>query len=1313
MIAKKYLSSSLLLASALLVLPSLRATLPDSSSANLTVGFASGGTVTPGVVGSTLTITSTAPTTVLNWGNFWDGTAEGGTSAPTDTIHYTLPLATSSLLNVVAGTGTTAATTIAGSITSNGKIFLLNPNGITIGATGIINTAGFYASSVPENISYFEQNGNLQVFTTTPQVAATTGAITVTNGASITTAGSTGDLRLAANGVTLQGGTIAGNVYVVDLGAASPVGVSIGTVATEIVSGVGNNLTITAHSAPVTLSATGGTTVPGNLVITSGGGLVNLAQTGATAVTGTSSITTTGNTNGNVTTGTGTFTSGATTVVTGTGASASDGTVNIGGLSLGTNPITVTGGATTLTDTTDATLTLGNLTLSGNLAVTTTGNLTTQNFGSTAATPATLVQTGTGLTVALTADSASAGSKTLTFNGTGAENFTTLAMPGATESATITTTGNLSLNTGGSISIGTLSLATTAGTITEGASTNLRDATLTLNAPTVTLNSATNAANTLVLLGGGTGGISFTETNGVPLVIGNGTAATGNVSITNLNGGAGATSISLGATNTDVLSFGGNLSLNLSAAIAPASEQILTAAGTISVTGNTTITSTGQAVAAANNSVTLGTSGGTDTFTGPISTTINNTGGPITYFGSSALILGATNTGNATSALSVTSSVTGTGNTAISNPSGIVTNAGATILAAGTIVAPSNIQIGGTSNPAALAGAVTLTTANNFSLTNSVATHIAATTNPVVGQTSITQSGTGAASAVTISGSLANLSIADTAAAPTGNVAVTIPTGNVALSNWTVNGTGVTAAVTVTNGSITLGSGINDSNLSTTTFTATGANAAIADTASSPVSIYGAVTFNSDGPINVSNNTSSSLGGITLNATTTGVAANNSNITYTEGSGVNLQGISVPATYTGIVAVTSVNSIILETAASVLTLPTTSTLTLTANSANGALFLNAVGATNAIQAPISLTTTGNSSYVAELTAGKTLALGSIAVSAGTFSADTSATAAIPIVEGAGATVVVSGATTLTTQGGAITVNQSGNKYGSLAVDTTVAAAPAGANVTIKEFDTAMIKSINTGTAGNLTLTSETGGLTETGNTGVFVGGATTLAAPVGPITFNATGNDFNGSAATPGSVTITTNGAAGITDKDAITQLGGGTNVAGNLTVTNVTASNNGVIKDNGSSGNVTVGGTLFLITPTFGTGHINFTGLNNSIAALEVKTGTGTTTFYDNVNLVLEPGTIVAGPATIASGGAITTAVGPMSFGAGVNFNANGNITLSDTGMSFNGQVTAVVTGATSDVSFSALSLLSNFNSITPSVTTQNNATLYQPPGP
>src|SRR5581483_11922028 len=99
---------------------------------------------------------------------------------------------------------------------------------------------------------------------------------------------------------------------------------------------------------------------------------------------------------------------------------------------------------------------------------------------------------------------------------------------------------------------------------------------------------------------------------------------------------------------------------------------------------------------------------------------------------------------------------------------------------------------------------------------------------------------------------------------------------------------------------------------------------------------FGPVEFDSDGPINISNNTTNSLGPVYLYADTdSSVPVNNSNITYTEGTGVNLQGLDTPETYSGTVSITSVNGGILATSSSDLYLPVSAKLNLTAQSANG------------------------------------------------------------------------------------------------------------------------------------------------------------------------------------------------------------------------------------------------------------------------------------------------------------------------------------------------------------------------------------------
>ena len=90
--------------------------------------------------GSTLTIT--APNkSVLTWQAFGSGTDTIGLS---DTVAYTLPSSTSSVLNIVAGG---ARTQIDGTISSNGNVFVLNPNGVVIGGGARIDTNALVIST--------------------------------------------------------------------------------------------------------------------------------------------------------------------------------------------------------------------------------------------------------------------------------------------------------------------------------------------------------------------------------------------------------------------------------------------------------------------------------------------------------------------------------------------------------------------------------------------------------------------------------------------------------------------------------------------------------------------------------------------------------------------------------------------------------------------------------------------------------------------------------------------------------------------------------------------------------------------------------------------------------------------------------------------------------------------------------------------------------------------------------------------------------------------------------------------------------------
>ncbi len=96
------------------------------------------GTVTVTTHGPVMQIqTGTEAVTLANWQSFSIGAAGKVVVKQND--------ASSILINRVTGT---AASQINGTLTANGQVFLINPNGITIGSTGVITANGFVASTV-------------------------------------------------------------------------------------------------------------------------------------------------------------------------------------------------------------------------------------------------------------------------------------------------------------------------------------------------------------------------------------------------------------------------------------------------------------------------------------------------------------------------------------------------------------------------------------------------------------------------------------------------------------------------------------------------------------------------------------------------------------------------------------------------------------------------------------------------------------------------------------------------------------------------------------------------------------------------------------------------------------------------------------------------------------------------------------------------------------------------------------------------------------------------------------------------------------
>ncbi|MGV3627791.1 MAG: filamentous hemagglutinin N-terminal domain-containing protein [Betaproteobacteria bacterium] len=139
------------------------------------------GTATFAAAGNILNITN-SHNAIINWGSFSIGVNE--------LTRFIQPSALSAVLNRVTGQDPSA---ILGALQSNGRVFLLNPNGIVFGAGAQINVAGLVASTL--NLSNDDFLNNRMRFTDGA------GAGSVVNQGSITG----GSVYLVGNAVTNNG----------------------------------------------------------------------------------------------------------------------------------------------------------------------------------------------------------------------------------------------------------------------------------------------------------------------------------------------------------------------------------------------------------------------------------------------------------------------------------------------------------------------------------------------------------------------------------------------------------------------------------------------------------------------------------------------------------------------------------------------------------------------------------------------------------------------------------------------------------------------------------------------------------------------------------------------------------------------------------------------------------------------------------------------------------------------------------------------------------------------------------------------------
>ena len=155
-----------------------------------------GGTVASGSAtivatnASTTTITQTSDRAAIDWTSF--------NLTATETANFVVPNSTSATLNRITGGG---VSTISGTVSSNGFVYFVNPNGMVFDASSRVSANGFIASTA--NISNYD-------FITQREVGSSFGAGSLLLNGTITapTISATAATISVGGSLTAQGGTV-------------------------------------------------------------------------------------------------------------------------------------------------------------------------------------------------------------------------------------------------------------------------------------------------------------------------------------------------------------------------------------------------------------------------------------------------------------------------------------------------------------------------------------------------------------------------------------------------------------------------------------------------------------------------------------------------------------------------------------------------------------------------------------------------------------------------------------------------------------------------------------------------------------------------------------------------------------------------------------------------------------------------------------------------------------------------------------------------------------------------------------------------
>ena len=171
---------------ALCFCPALWAGFNDTTAGLPMGGTVAAGSVSGGVTGNQLTLTQTGSRAVIDWQSFNINAGK--------TVQFVQPSATAAVLNRVPASA--GLSEIYGTLTANGMVLLMNPNGVLFGAGSNINVGSLIATTGTINQSDFMAGGAFAI--------SGANAGSVTNRGTIT-AQSAGLVALVAPSVSNQG----------------------------------------------------------------------------------------------------------------------------------------------------------------------------------------------------------------------------------------------------------------------------------------------------------------------------------------------------------------------------------------------------------------------------------------------------------------------------------------------------------------------------------------------------------------------------------------------------------------------------------------------------------------------------------------------------------------------------------------------------------------------------------------------------------------------------------------------------------------------------------------------------------------------------------------------------------------------------------------------------------------------------------------------------------------------------------------------------------------------------------------------------